>query len=41
MEGTGMLSEAPARQEGKKLWQYLSAASGNSVAPIGANLIMT
>ncbi|XP_014203272.1 facilitated trehalose transporter Tret1-like [Copidosoma floridanum] len=27
MEGTGMLSGTPARQEGQKLWQYLAAFS--------------
>ena len=29
MEGTGMLSDVPVKQDGKKLWQYLSAAAGN------------
>lgn len=28
MEGTGMISGVPARQEGRKLWQYLASISG-------------
>jgi hypothetical protein len=28
MEGTGMISGVPVRQESRKLWQYLASISG-------------
>jgi len=28
MEGMGMITEVPVRQEGRKLWQYLATISG-------------